>query len=142
MRQQVGDGRRLLDRHQVGGAGDDREPGVRDAGHQGAGLGGPGDLVVGADEHERRHADPGQLGPYVERGERLTGGDVAARVGGADHLHRPLGDRGLGRGEPAGEPAVGCGPGDRVESVRPHDHPALPELVGGPEPGRGRHQRQ
>ncbi len=67
--EQVGDGGGLLHRHQVGGAGDDREPGVRDAGDQGAGLGGAGDLVVGADQHQGRHPDPAQLGPDVEGGE-------------------------------------------------------------------------
>ncbi|GAA3211365.1 hypothetical protein GCM10020256_10100 [Streptomyces thermocoprophilus] len=140
--EQVGDGRRLLDRHQMGGAGHDGEAGVGNAGDQGACLGGPGDLVLRPDEHQRGHSDTAQFGPYVERGERLAGGDVAAGVRGADHLYGPLGDRGLGGGEPAGEPAVGRGAGDRVESVGPHDHPALPELVGGAEPGRGGDQHQ
>lgn len=135
--QKVGDGGGLLHRHEVGGAGHDGQPGVRHPGDQRAGLGGAGDLVVRADQHQRRHADAAEVGPYVERGEGLAGGDVAARVGGAHHLHGPLGDRGLRGRETTGEPAVGRGTGDRVEPVRADDHPALAELVGGAEPGRG-----
>lgn len=133
--QQVGDGRGLLYRYQVGGAGHDGEPGVRNARDQGAGLGGAGDLVVGADQDEGRHPDPREVGPHVERGERLAGRDVTAWVGGAHHLHGPLGDRGLGGGEPGGEPALGRGAGDGIEPVRPYDHPALAELVGRAEAG-------
>ncbi len=140
--QEVRDGGGLLDGDQVRGPGYDREAGVRDAGDQGAGLGGPGDLVVRADEDEGRHADAGEFGPYVEGGQGLAGGDVAAGVGGADHLDGPLGDRGLGRGEPGGEPAVRRGAGDGVEAVRTHDHPALTELVRRAEAGRGGDQRQ
>ncbi len=140
--QQVGDGGGLLHRHQVAGARHDGEPGVGDAGDQGAGLGGPGDLVLGAHEHESGNADAAEPRPYVEGGERLAGGDVAAGVGGAHHLHGPLGDRGLGGGEPAGEPAFGRGAGDRVEAVGAHDHAALAELVGGAEAGRGGDQRE
>lgn len=112
------------------------------AGDQGAGLGRAGDLVVRADEDEGRHADPGEFGPYVERGQRLARGDVAAGVGGTHHLDGPLGDRGLRGGEPAGEPAVGRGAGDGVEPVGAHDHPALAELVRRAEAGRGGDQRQ
>src|SRR5690606_38178768 len=74
--QQVGHGGGLLDRHQVGGAGDDGEPGVRDARDQVARLGGPGDLVLRADQHQRRHPDAAESGPHVEGGEGLAGGDV------------------------------------------------------------------
>ena len=63
-----------------------------------------------------------ELGADVEGGERLAGGDVAAGVGGADHLHGPLGDRGLGGGEAGGEPALGRGTGDGVEAVGADDH--------------------
>ena len=131
--EQVGDGRGLLDGREVRGAGHQREPGVRYPGDQGAGLGGAGDLVLGADQDQRGHADPAELGAYVEGGERLAGGDVAAGVGGAHHLHGPLDDRGLGGGEAAGEPALGGGAGDRVETVGADDHAALAELVGGAE---------
>jgi hypothetical protein len=140
--EEVRDGGGLLHRDQVRGAGYDGEAGVRDAGDQGAGLGGAGDLVVRADEDEGRHPDPAELGPYVERGQRLARGDVAAGVGGAHHLHGPLGDRGLRRGEAAGEPALGRHPGDGVEAVRAHDHAALPELVRRAEAGRGGDQRE
>ena len=88
------------------------------------------------------HADAAEFGPYVERGQRLAGGDVAAGVGGAHHLHGPLGDRGLRGGEAAGEPAVGGRAGDGVEPVRPHDHAPLPELVGRAEARRGGDQRE
>ena len=83
-----------------------------------------------------------EFGPHVEGGQRLAGGDVAAGVGGADHLHGPLGDRGLGGGEAAGEPALGrrCGRWGRARW--PDDHPALPELVGRAEAGRGGDQRE
>ena len=83
-----------------------------------------------------------EFAAYVEGGERLAGGDVAAGVGGADHLDGPLDDRGLGGGEAVGEPALGRGAGDRVEAVGPDDHAALAELVGGPEPRRGGDQRE
>lgn len=140
--QQVGDGRGLLDRDQVGGAGDDRETGVGNAGDQGSGLGGAGDLVVGADEDQGGHADPAEFTAHVERGEGLAGGDVAAGVGGPHHLHGPLGDRGLGCRVPAGEPALRGAAGDGVEPVGAHDHAALAELVGGAEAGRGGDQRE
>lgn len=106
--EEIGDRGGLLDGHQMGGAGYDRKPGVRDPGDQGAGLGGAGDLVLGADQHERGHPDAAELRAHVEGGERLAGGDVAAGVGGAHHLHRPLGDRGLGGGEALREPPVGA----------------------------------
>ncbi len=83
--QQVGDRCRLLHGDQVRGAGYDGEAGVRYPGDQRAGLGGSGDLVVGADENEGGDADVAQFDAYVERGERLAGRDVAAGVGGAHH---------------------------------------------------------
>lgn len=135
--QEIGDGPGLLHRYEVRGARYDGEPRVRDAGDQRTGLRGASDLVVGADEDKGRHPDTGEFGPDVERGEGLAGGDVAAGVGGTDHLHGPVGDRGLRGGEPAGEPAVRGGTGDGVEAVRPDDHAPLPELVRRPEPGRG-----
>lgn len=140
--QQVGDGAGLFDRDEVGGSGDDREPCVGDARDQGAGLGRAGDLVLGTGQDERGHADAAEFAPHVEGGQGLAGGDVAAGVGGADHLHRPLGDRGLRGGETAGEPALGRRAGDGVEPVAAHDHPSLAELVRRAEPGRGGDQHE
>ncbi len=140
--QQVGDGRGLLDRDQVGGAGDDGETGVRDAGDQGAGLGGAGDLVVGADQDQGRDADLPELATHVERGECFAGGDVAAGVGGPHHLHGPLGDRGLGGGEPSREPTLRRAARDGVHPVRTDDHTTLAELVRRPEARRGGDQRE
>ncbi len=121
----------------MGGPGDDGEPGVGDAGDQGAGLGGPGDLVLGADEHERGDADAVEGLADVEDGEGLAGGDVAGGVGRTDHLHGPVDDGGLRAGEERGEPLLGGGAGHRLQAVGPHDDAPLPELVGGAEPGRG-----
>ncbi len=136
--QEVGDGCRLLDRGQGGAARDESEPCVRYARDQGPGVAGTGDLVLGADQDERGSTDPAEIGPDVEGGECLAGGDVAAGVGGTHHLDGPLDDGGLGGGEARGEPALRRGAGHRLQSVGADDHPALAEFVGAAEPGRGR----
>jgi hypothetical protein len=73
---------------------------------------------------------------------RLARGDVAAGVGGADHLDGPLDDRRLGGGERRGEPTLRRAAGDRVEPVGADDDTALAELVRGAEPGGRRDERQ
>ncbi len=133
--EQVGDGGGLLDGGEVRGARHQGEPGVGDAGDEGAGLGGAGDPVLGADEDQRGHADPGEVGTDVERGEGLAGGDVAARVGGADHLDGPVRDRRLGGGEARGEPPLGRAGGEGFEAARADGDRALAVLVGGAEAG-------
>ncbi len=135
--QQIGDGGGLLDGGEVRGAGDQGEPGVGYPGDQDARVGGRADLVLGADEHQGRHADAAEFRADVEGGQGLAGGDIAAGVGGTDHLYGPLHDRGLGRGEAGGEPALRRGAGDRVEPVRTDDDAALPPGVRGAEPGGG-----
>lgn len=56
-------------------------------------------MVLGAHQDERRDADAAEFGTDVEGGEGFAGRDVAAGVGGADHLDGPLDDGRLGGGE-------------------------------------------
>lgn len=140
--QEIGDGSGLLDRGQVRGAGDQGQPGVGYARDQGAGIAGPGDLVLGPDQDERGDTDPAQFPTDVEGGEGLAGGYVAPGVGGPDHLDGPLDDGRLRGGEPRGEPPFRGGAGHRLQPVGADDHPALPELVGAAEPRGGGNQGQ